>query len=108
MSDFTNKIFSKNDYEIYVQNQNDKDINKVLLFTKKDNLSPAIKALSAEFKDLLRIVVIHVPDSKATQDNKDLMADYEVDKAPKIIVEETYDAGNDKLLDQYRIHEFKE
>lgn len=36
------------------------------------------------------------------------MHDYEVEKVPKLIVEETYDTTSSKLRDQYRIHEYKE
>ena len=80
----------------------------MLLFTKKKDISPAIKALSAEFRDTLRISVISIPDAdKATGFNKELLQDYEVKKLPRLVLEQTYDPNADQKLEQYLIHEFK-
>jgi len=108
LSDFTTKINSRSDYELLVQNPSDKDINKVLLFTKKENVPPAIKALSAEFRDRLRFSVIALPEGKENADNLELKKDYEVESLPRIVVEQTYEAKANKVLEQYLIHEYKQ
>jgi len=87
LSDFTNKIRSERDYKLFVQNKEDKDVNKVLVFSKRENVAPAIKALSAEFRDRLRISVVSVPDSKSSEYAKELMKDYEIEQLPKLVVE---------------------
>jgi len=58
MPDFTHKITSKYDFETLVKNKNDLDINKVILFTKKDKVPPTFKALSAEFRDKIRFDIV--------------------------------------------------
>lgn len=78
-----------------------------MVFTKRDKTAPAIKALSAEFRDRLRISIIHVPDNKPSEYSKVLLKDYEVTDLPKMVVEQTYDPKEDKLLSQYGIHDYK-
>lgn len=107
LSDYTSKVKTKRDYEMFVANGDDKDINKVIIFTKREKTAPALKALSAEYKDRLRISVISMPEGKGTADQEEIMKDYEVSDLPKLVVEETYDAAEDKVLQQYRIHEYK-
>jgi len=68
LPDYTHKIQSNRDYETLVKNENDKDINKVLLFTKKDKITPPFKAASAEFRDKLRFYVIAIPDKNPNPD----------------------------------------
>jgi len=86
-SDFTSKISSKEDYETIVQSQSEKDINKVILFTKKEKVTAVFKALSAEFRDRLRFAVIALPDGTSNADLLELKEDYEVEDMPKLILE---------------------
>lgn len=58
MADYTFKLRNQKDYQQQVSNKEDKDINKVLLFTKKDKVAPVLKSVSAEFKDRLRFSII--------------------------------------------------
>lgn len=60
LPDFTLKVETKKKYEQLTKK--DLDINKVLLFTKKSQVAPVFKAISAEFKDKLRFYVIVVPE----------------------------------------------
>lgn len=92
MTDFTHTVASKSEYDTLIKNENDRDVNKVLLFTKKDTVAPVFKALSAEFRDRLRFNVIPIPEKKATKSNLDLKAKYEVDELPQLVVEQTYDS----------------
>lgn len=108
LPDFTTKIVSEKDYNIYVQNKDDKDINKVLIFTRRATITPTIKSISAEFRDKLRISVINIPEGKENDFQKELIKDYEIESFPKLIVEETYDAKTNEILGQYRIHDFKQ
>jgi hypothetical protein len=62
LPDYTHKIQSNRDYETLVKNENDKDINKVLLFTKKEKITPPFRGASAEFRDKLRFYVITIPE----------------------------------------------
>lgn len=64
MSDFTHQVNTADKFKSMVHNENDKDINKVLLFTKKEKVTPVFKALSAEFRDRLRFFVIPIVDKK--------------------------------------------
>ena len=51
LPDYTHKITEKSQHDSLILNENDKDINKVLLFTKKDKASPPFLAVSAKFRD---------------------------------------------------------
>ena len=57
MTDFTFKIKTESDYKAYFDNASDKDINRVLIFTYNVEISTLIKAISAEFRDTLRVCV---------------------------------------------------
>ena len=100
MSDFTTKIYGKSDFELFVQNEKDKDINKVLLFTKKDKVTPVFKALSAEFRDRLRFTVIPLPENKESADNLALKTEYNVTELPTLIVQQTYQVKDKVVLDE--------
>lgn len=100
MSDFTTKINSKSDYNLFVKNERDQDINKVLLFTKKEKITPVFKALSAQFRDRLRFTVIPLPDKKETADNLALKEEYNVTELPTLIVEQTYQVKDKAILDE--------
>lgn len=106
LSDFTTKITNERDFNIYIKNKEDKDINKVIIFTKREKVAPAIKSLSAEYRDTLRISVISVLNDKPTEYQKELMRDYEIEELPKLVVEQTYDPQSDEVLAQYRIHDY--
>jgi hypothetical protein len=55
-----------------VKNDGDKDINKVLLFSKKDKLTPAFMSAISEVRDRLRFYVITVADKNPNADNVEL------------------------------------
>lgn len=108
LQDFTSKVQTENDFNVYVKNAQDKDINKVLIFTKREKVAPTIKALSAEFRDTIRFSVISIPEGKGTDFQKELLKDYEIEGMPKLVLEQTYDAESESVLAQYRIHDYKE
>jgi len=68
MPDFTHKINSDRDYENLVKNENEKDINKVLLFTRKEKVTPVMRAVASEFRNKLRFYVIAIPEKDAPAD----------------------------------------
>jgi hypothetical protein len=47
MPDYTLKINSDELYQQLIKNENDKDINKVILFTNKIKITPVFLAVSA-------------------------------------------------------------
>lgn len=65
-----------------------------------------IKALSAVFRDKLRICIIKASEGKVSKDIEELMKDYEVTNLPRLIVEQTYDSQKDEILKQYKIFEY--
>jgi len=108
LSDFTSKIENSDDYETLIKNPKDQDINKVLLFTKKAETTPAAKALSAEFRNKIRFTIVPLPDGgKASQNNIQLQLDYEISTLPKLVLEQTYNPKTDQLLENSMIHEYK-
>ena len=72
MSDFTHQVNDIQQFNKLVHNENDKDINKVLLFTKKEKVTPVLKAFSAEFIDRLRFNVIPMLDKKTPKELFDI------------------------------------
>jgi len=62
ITDFTNEIKSMEDYNFYVQDPTERNINKVILFTDKDSVTNVMKALSAEFRYKLRFYVVHATE----------------------------------------------
>jgi len=107
LSDFTHQIKNTQDYTNLVQNEEDRDINKVILFTKKDKIPPAIKALSAEFRDRVRFNVISLPEGKEDPELVAIKDDYEVKELPYLVVEQTYNVTSESVLDQYLIHDYR-
>ena len=107
MTDFTHTIGTKSEYTTLIKNENDLDVNKVLLFTKKDTVAPVFKALSAEFRDRLRFNVVPVPDTKASKSSLELKESYEVEEVPQLIVEQTYDPTTGELLTEPALHRYK-
>lgn len=99
MPDFTHVISSKFDYDTLIKNPKDRDINKVILFSKKAKVTPVFKALSAEFRDKIRFNLIHVDEKKQTNDIKQIQESYGVTKLPAIVIEQTYNAQEDETMD---------
>ena len=100
MPDFTHKITSVYEYDQLIQNENDLDINKVILFSNKENVPNAFKALSAEFRDKIRFNIIQTKDKKATDELFPVFERYFISKFPSIIIEQSYNAQEDKLLEE--------
>jgi len=99
MPDFTHKITSKYEYDTLIKSSNDLDVNKVILFTKKDKVPPTFKALSAEFRDRIRFNIVHINDKKASEELKTIQESYEVTSLPSIVVEQSYNAQEDQVME---------
>jgi hypothetical protein len=69
LPDYTHKITSKSQHDSLIENPEDKDVNKVVLFTKKEKASPPFLAVSAKFRDQLRFSVVPVTESDPSPDN---------------------------------------
>lgn len=102
MSDFTHVIDTKRRYELLVENADDNDINNVLLFTKKEKITPVFKALSAEFRDKLRFNVIPILKD-TSEDMLEIMNKYGVTDLPAIIISQTYNAEANDILEETNI-----
>jgi hypothetical protein len=101
MPGFTHKITSKFEYETLVKNDKDLDVNKVILFTKKDKVPPTFKALSAEFRDRIRFNIIQINefyDKKGNEEMKAIQEKFGVTSLPSIIVEQSYNAQEDQVM----------
>ena len=85
-----------------MKSDGDKDINKVLLFSKKDKLTPAFMAAISELRDRLRFYVITVAEKNPNADSVELQKLYKAENLPKLMVEETYDATNGSVLAEAR------
>ena len=72
LPDFSIKINSRGDYNRLIESESDKDINKVILFTKKEKLSPAFLATVAHLRDRLRFYVIPILEKNPSPDNVEL------------------------------------
>lgn len=83
-----------------IKNENDLDINKVILFSNKENVTPAFKALAAEFRDKIRFNIIQAKDQKAKDELFPVFERYFISKFPTIVIEQSYNAQEDKLLDE--------
>lgn len=76
LPDFSHKVQKASEFETLTS---ESDINKVILFTKKEKPSPPFLAISALFRDRLRFIVVPVPEKDASEDNKELMKKYEIE-----------------------------
>lgn len=65
MPDYTIKIKDQDRFTAMVKHEDEREINKVLIFVRKDAISDDIKAISAEYKDRLRFYVIIIPKKKS-------------------------------------------
>ena len=72
------------------------DINKVMLFTKKNVVAPVLKAASAEYNNRLRFYVVPISDN-ASQDLLDLKQEFNVTEMPTLLLQQTYDVEFDKI-----------
>lgn len=99
MPDFTHKITSKYEYDTLVKSPNDLDVNKVILFTKKDKVPPTFKALSAEFRDRMRFDIVHINEKKVSEELQAIKESYGVTNFPSIVVEQSYNAQEDQVME---------
>jgi len=72
MPDFSIKINSRGDYNRLIESESDNDINKVILFTKKEKLSPTFLATVSHLRDRLRFYVISILEKNPSPDNLEL------------------------------------
>jgi hypothetical protein len=70
--DYSIKITSRKQFDTFVNSESDKDINKVLLFTKKDKLTPAFMSAIAEVRDRVRFYVITIAENDPNAENVEL------------------------------------
>ena len=93
MTDYTRKIFSMEDYQAFVKDPSERNMNKVFLFTDKITVTNVMKALSAEFRDRIRFFVVFAPeDSKNAAFENEILKMYNItdrDNLPELIVEQT-------------------
>ena len=98
MPDYTIKIKSREKFDEMVKSENELDINKVILFTKKEKVTLPFKAASAELRDRMRFYVVHVPEKNPPADLAALAESYNATELPKLILEQTYDNEFDKIV----------
>lgn len=87
MPDYTIKIQNKQQFEDMVKNSQEQDINKVVLFTKKEKVTLPFKAVSAELRDKVRFYIVYIPDKKPPTDLVALAEEYNSTDLPKLLVE---------------------
>ena len=85
--DYTIKIKSKDQFMDMVKDEEEADINKVILFTKKEKVTLAFKAVSSELRDKTRFYIVYVPEKNTPPDLAELASDYNVTEYPKLMVE---------------------
>lgn len=84
LPDFSHKVSKKSEFETLTS---ELDINKVLLFTKKEKASPPFLAVTAAFRDRLRFLVIPIPEKNPSPENVALMEQYQVTDLPTLVIE---------------------
>lgn len=91
MTDFSHSIANWDQYDFHVSNPDEKNINKVILFTDKDKVSNVMKALSAEFRFKLRFFVVHAIEDSPNQDfEEEILQKYNItdrDTLPELFIE---------------------
>ena len=80
-------MLTEETYNLVVKNEADEDMNKVLLFTKKDKVAPIFKSLTAMYRDRLRFVIVPILDKDPSEDNIKLQKKYGVESMPMVVVE---------------------
>ena len=90
------------------KNAQELDINKVVLFTKKEKVTLAFKAVSAELRDKVRFYIVYIPEKNPPADLVSLAESYNATDLPKLLVEQTYDNEFDKtVLTKHVVYEGK-
>lgn len=113
MTDFTKPITSMEDYQAYVLDPAEQNINKCILFTDKDTVTNVMKALSAEFREKIRFFVVHaVEDSPNSDFEEEMLELYGIkdrDTLPELILEQTYDPETNSTIEGEPIrHRYQE
>ena len=90
LPDYATVIDSKQKLEEFIDNR--EDVNRVVLFSKKNKTTPIYKALSSEFKDRIRFGFISVEFADVIQQFPDI-PDF-----PKIIVYKSFDVAKNEVL----------
>lgn len=98
--DFTIKVKTKEEFDLMVKSEKELDINKVILFTKKEKVTLPFKAASAELKDKIRFYIVYLPAKDPPKDLAALAEAYGATELPKLIVEQTYDNEFDKTVER--------
>jgi len=70
MPDYSIKIRKRNieDFYEYVKDPRERDINKVILFTSKETITPHFKAITAEFREGIRFYVVQLVETPLPAD----------------------------------------
>ena len=113
MTDFTRPISNMEDYQTFILDQDERNINKCILFTDKDTVTNVMKALSAEFRDKIRFYVIHaVEDSPNAEFEEEILNVYGLkdrDSLPELILEQTYDPETNTTFEgEPTLHKYHE
>lgn len=99
MPDYTIKINSREKFDEMVKSEDELDINKVILFTKKEKVTLPFKGVAAELRDKIRFYIVHVPEKNPRKDLVALAEAYNATELPKLILEQTYDNEFDKIVE---------
>ena len=70
-----------------VKNTLELDINKVVLFTKKEKVTLPFKAVSAALMDKLRFYIVYIPEKNPPADLLSLSETYNSTELPKLLIE---------------------
>lgn len=80
--------------------EDEKDINKVILFSKKSKVPPIYKVLTNDFRDTIRFGFI-------SSDKEDLVKQFDIDNFPTVLVFKTYDTDTKLILEQEEVITYK-
>jgi hypothetical protein len=94
LPDFTLSIESVKDLEDFKNNEEEKDINKVILFSKKNKTPPIFKVLSSEFRERIRFAFI------SNEKSPDVVSHAQVTDLPIIQVLKSFDLVENETLDR--------
>jgi hypothetical protein len=70
----------------------------VILFTKKEKLTPWFLAAVAEVKDRIRVYIVHIAEKNPNQEAVELAEELGVKDLPKLIIRRSYDNEIDEKL----------
>ena len=112
--DFSTNITTSAKLDEFLGEAGDKDINRVILFSKKAKTPPIYKVLSATYRDKLRFGFI-------SSENKELLTERfsNVTEFPTLLVQQSYDTDNKSVFAEsieikyegkkdYKLEELKE